>query len=237
MIKTGLLAAALSLAAPITAMAEESSSPLPGTLTGNVAITNDYVFRGFSQTNSNAAVSGGLDWDSGVGFHVGTWLSSVNFNDLNSATTEVDLYAGYGGKIENFSYDAGFTFYWYPGSRGNLNYNFWEVYGKAGYDFGITAVTLGVAYTPDNFGATGDATYLSSLFTVPVVDMFSISAGVNYYMLTKGLKNYLDYNIGATLKVYDWFDVDARFYNTDIQSCGSGSVCDSRFVVAIKRTF
>jgi hypothetical protein len=40
--------------------------------------------------------------------------------------------------------------------------------------------------------------------------------------------------------VYDWFTVDARYYDTDVASeCLVGTIkyCDARFVVAIKRTF
>ena len=96
-LKTGLFAAAFSITAPFAVFAEESSNPLPGTVTGNVAIVSDYVFRGVTQTTNNAAIQGGLDWDTGAGFHFGTWASSINFNDGNKATTEVDLYGGYGG--------------------------------------------------------------------------------------------------------------------------------------------
>lgn len=233
-LKTGLLAAAIGLT-PFAAFAEESSNPLPGTVTGNIALVSDYIFRGVSQTTNNAAVQGGLDWDTGAGFHFGTWASSLNFSDGNQATTEVDLYGGYAGSIDNFTYDVGFTYYWYPGAASALNYDLWEVYGKVGYDFGVASVGAGVAYSPDNFGATGDATYFNATLTVPVVDMLSVSAGVGYWDLTRGAKNQTDYNVGATLKVYDWFDVDARYYNTDNKALGK--IADDRFVVKISRAF
>lgn len=235
-LKTGLLAAAMSLSVPFAAFAEDApASPMPGTLTGNVALTNDYIFRGVTQSSHNAAVQGGLDWDTGMGFHFGTWGSSLNFADGNGATTEVDLYGGYGGKIENFSYDLGGIFYWYPGAPKAAHYNLWEVYGKAGYDFGIAALTLGVNYTPENFGKTGDATYLSSVISIPIVPEFGLSIGADYYMLTKGIHDYADWNLGGTLHVPTWFDVDLRYYNTDAHYLGK--LADDRFVVSIKRTF
>lgn len=70
-IKTGLLAAAISLS-PFAAFAEESSNPLPGTFSGNIALTNNYIFRGVTQTAHDAAIQGGLDWDTGMGLHFGT---------------------------------------------------------------------------------------------------------------------------------------------------------------------
>ncbi len=233
--KTGLLTAALSLAAPLTAFAQESSSPLLGTVSGNVAIVSDYVFRGISQTSNNAAIQGGLDWDSGAGLYLGTWASSLNFGDANAATTEVDLYGGYAGAIDNFSYDLGVIFYWYPGARGALNYNLWEVYGKSGYDFGVADISAGIAYTPDNFGATGDATYLNAGLNIPITDMLSVSAAMGYWMLTQGAKDQTDWNIGATMSVYDWFDIDARYYDSDISFLGK--FADNRFVVSISRSF
>lgn len=237
-IKTGLLAAAISLS-PFAAFAEESSNPLPGTFSGNIALTNNYIFRGVTQTAHDAAIQGGLDWDTGMGLHFGTWASSLDFQDGGQATTELDLYAGYGGKIDNFSYDVGFTYYWYPGAAKVTNYNFWEVYGKAGYDFGVASLTGFVAYTPSNTITNLDATYVQASFAIPVIPELSISGAVGYYFL-EALKNPTDYNIGATLSVYDWFTVDARYYDTDVASeCLVGTIkyCDARLVVAIKRTF
>ena len=231
--KTAIFAA-IALA-PLTSFAAESSNPLPGTLVGNVAIVSDYVFRGITQTTNQPAVQGGLDWDTGLGFHAGTWASSLNFKDNNAATTELDLYAGYGAKIDNFSYDVGFTYYWYPGAPKARKYDLWEVYGKAGYDFGAAALTTGVAYTPDNFGGTGDATYFNAVLNVPVVDSLSISMGAGFWKLTQGLKDQTDWNAAATLKVYDWFDVDARYYDSDVSFLGN--LANDRFVVKFSRAF
>ena len=241
--KTALVAAVAGLS-PFAAFAEESSSPLPGTLTGNIALTNDYIFRGVTQTDHDAAVQGGLDWDTGMGFHFGTWASSLNFQDGNQATTEVDLYGGYGGKIDNFSYDVGLTYYWYPGAAKALSYNYWEAYGKAGYDFGVASLTGFVAYTPSNTITNLDATYVQATVAIPVIPELALSGAVGYYFL-QGLKDPTDWNFGATLHVYNWFDVDARYYDTDVSSnCPltisptvTHQLCDARFVVAIKRTF
>ncbi len=230
--KTVVFAAVLSVA-PMAAFAQDN--PLPGSVTGNVALVSDYMFRGVSQTSNEATVQGGLDWDTGMGFHFGTWASGLNFADGNQATTEFDLYGGYGGKIDNFSYDVGATYYWYPGAAKALNYDLWEVYGKVGYDFGIAALTTGVAYTPDNFGSTGDATYFSAVVNVPIVEMLSVSGGAGYNMLTQGHKDQTDWNIGATLKVSNWFDVDVRYYDSDIRY--AGNLADDKVVVKISRAF
>jgi len=45
----------------------------------------------------------------------------------------------------------------------------------------------------------------------------AISGAVGYYFLER-LKDPTDWNVGATLHVYNWFDVDARYYDTDVAS-------------------
>lgn len=228
----GLLGAVLTVAAPVAASAQDSA--LPGTFTGNVAIVSDYVFRGVTQTSEDPAVQGGLDWDSGAGFYVGTWASSLEFGD--DASMEWDIYGGYRGTVENFSYDLGFLYYAYPGSSAP-GYDFWEVYGKAGYNFGAAAVTLGINYTPDNFGATNNdqSIYYSGVLSAPIGEMFSVSGGIGYSAL-EGVANYVDWNVGATLNVAGWFSLDARYYDTDYEAV-CGTACDGRFVVKVSRAF
>lgn len=94
---------------------------------------------------------------------------------------------------------------------------------------------MGVAYTPDNFGATGDATYFNAVLNVPVLDILSLSAGAGYNLPTGGLKRQTDWNVGSTLKVYNWFDIDARYYDSDIRY--AGNLANDRFVVKISRAF
>ena len=244
-----MTAAAISMGVSGAAMAEEAESYIPGSFTGNIALTSDYVFRGVSQSFNHVAVQGGMDWDTGAGFHFGTWGSSLNFKDGNEAVTEVDLYGGYGGKIgDALSYDLGVIYYWYPGAASALNYDYIEVYGKVGYDFGFAAVNLGVNWSPDNTGSTGSATYFSSGVTVPITGYLSVSAALDYYELDQGntpvaalFPDYWDWNVGAKLNVNSWFNVDVRYYDTDMAkaSCrlAGRTVCGEKIVLSLSRSF
>ena len=225
-----LVAAAVALGTPGIAAAKD----LPGEFSGNVAIATDYVYRGFSQTLEEPVIQGGLDWDSGMGFYVGTWGSNVNFGDGDNAHVELDFYGGYAGSVDAFSYDVGFIYYLYPGASNALSYDFWEIYGSAGYDFDVASVSAGIAWTPDNFGGTDDAIYFSGGIAIPIADILSVDANVGYYDFTGG-GNYWDWNIGATLSVYDWFDADLRYYDTDVAGCVNS--CESRVVFAVSRSF
>jgi len=228
-----LLIAGLGIGTAAPASAQDSA--LPGEFSGNVTLTNDYVFRGYTQTNEDPAIQGGLDWDSGAGFYLGTWGSNVNFGDGDEASVELDVYGGYAGEVNGLSYDVGFIYYWYPGAAGALNYDFWEVYGALGYDFGPAAVSFGLAYTPENFGDTDDGLYFQSGISVPVTDTFSVDANLNYYDVELPFgADYFDWNIGATVSL-EWFDADLRYVDTDVSNCSG--VCDSRVVFSVSRSF
>ena len=62
----------------------------------NVAIANDYVWRGMTQTSEEPAISGGFDIAGDNGLYFGTWASNVEFGD--GAALELDWYAGYAGE-------------------------------------------------------------------------------------------------------------------------------------------
>jgi uncharacterized protein (TIGR02001 family) len=49
-------------------------------LSGNVALTNNYLWRGLEQNNGESAVSGGLDFSASSGFYVGTWVSNASWS-------------------------------------------------------------------------------------------------------------------------------------------------------------
>ena len=99
----GLLLGSASLVAPAKA---ESS------LEGNIGFTNNYVWRGMTQTDDQAAISGGLDFSAG-GFYAGTWASNVDFGD--DTNSEQDVYFGYAGDAGDISYDVGYIAYMYSG--------------------------------------------------------------------------------------------------------------------------
>src|SRR4249920_2682727 len=56
----------------------------------NVALTTEYVFRGFSQTAQGPAVQGGYDLTCGI-FYAGVWASSLDFSGNLPGTGSVDV--------------------------------------------------------------------------------------------------------------------------------------------------
>ncbi|MEM7452142.1 MAG: TorF family putative porin, partial [Pseudomonadota bacterium] len=48
-------------------------------LSANVGISNNYIWRGLTQTENGTAVSGGIDYAADSGFYAGTWVSNVSY--------------------------------------------------------------------------------------------------------------------------------------------------------------
>jgi uncharacterized protein (TIGR02001 family) len=151
----------------------------------NIGVTSNYMWRGQTQTQDDAAIQGGLDYSHDSGVYVGTWASNSKF--LNDSGTELDLYAGYKKELKSgMSYDVGVIKYGYPDDN---SLDFTELYAKAGYK----GVGAEVDYT---LGKEGDQGKEHDL----------------YYALgyTGKLKN--DWSYGVKVGHYDFKEYDASDY-------------------------
>lgn len=101
----GVMAA--GVAAPQFAQAEVEVS-------ASAAVANMYLWRGQDLGNGAAAVSGDLS-ASTAGAYAGVWTSSGD----TAAGQEYDIYAGYGGESDGFSYDVSVWTYVYSGGAGS----------------------------------------------------------------------------------------------------------------------
>jgi uncharacterized protein (TIGR02001 family) len=119
---------------------------------GNAAVASNYIWRGISQTQNQAAGQGGLDWSNDSGFYVGTWVSNVDFTPVGQKGYEMDVYAGFSGEAGSIGYDLGVISYQYPMEP---QINFTEVYvsGTA------SIVTVGVSLTVDAASGNADAAF------------------------------------------------------------------------------
>lgn len=142
----------------------------------NIGATSNYVWRGVTQTDDAAAVSGGLDYAHEKGFYAGTWASNVDFDD--DTTAEVDFYGGFANALDmGLGYDFGVIYYWYPGANDDLDFT--EIYGSLSYG----PVEGGINFTVDkeaSGGNTNDLYYhLGASFDV--VETWSVGGTVGYY--------------------------------------------------------
>lgn len=93
----------------------------------NVGVMSEYRYRGLGQTRGKPALQGGIDYDSGKGYYLGVWGSTIKWIKDNSTATqgvdggvEIDLYGGYKFDLGGDTLDVGFLRYQY---QGNTLYN------------------------------------------------------------------------------------------------------------------
>ncbi|HAU92397.1 MAG TPA: hypothetical protein DCW59_08560 [Alteromonas sp.] len=139
-----------------------SQAALADSLSANVSVTNNYIWRGLTQTMNEAAVQGGIDYSSDSGLYAGTWVSNVKYGAADNFSYEHDLYFGYAGEAGDVSYDVGYLYYNYDANAG---YDFGEIYGTVGYGgFSATLYVLANAEPDEGPGQDfgfGSATYVS----------------------------------------------------------------------------
>jgi uncharacterized protein (TIGR02001 family) len=166
-----ILAGSVLTAAPAFAQDDEAASPI--TISGNVAMTSDYRFRGISLSAGDIALQGGVDVAHESGFYVGTWGSSIQ-GGTPYGELELDVYGGWTGDVaEGVTVDVGLLYYIYPTTDDPLNLDpdtdYFEPYASIATTIGPVGATLGVAYAweQDSLGGN-DNLYLYTDFSLAV---------------------------------------------------------------------
>ena len=213
------------------AKAEEKTGP---DVVFNAAVGTDYVFRGVSQTESNPAVSAGVDVTQGL-FYAGAWAGNVSFVGDADTDAEIDLYAGVRPEFGDFDWDLGVVSYFYAGQPDGADYDYMEL--KAATSRAVGPATLGAAiyYSPDFFGASEDeATYAEINGAISPADRWTISAAVGRQWVSSDF-DYTTWNLGAAWQMTDNLALDVRYFDTDEHDFGDAY--DSRAVASVKATF
>ena len=237
-------ASMLVAASPFAAAEMES----PHSFSANAALTTDYIFRGFTQTNEQAAIQGGFDYAHTSGFYAGVWGSSLEFNEnksraaageapVDEATIEIDLYGGFASEFANGTgWDVGVLYYWYPGSEDSLDYDFVEVYGGLSHAFSDVPLepTAGVtvSFSPDFFGSTGDAVYVDGSLDLSLPAGFGLGFHVGSQSIDEG-DDYVDWKVGVSNNLAG-FDLELAYYDTDVDD---DDLADARVVFTVSRSF
>jgi len=166
---------------------------------GNIALSSEYMWRGMTQSDGEAAVSGGFDISGESGAYFGVWGSNVEYGD--DATMELDYYFGYAGETEGgLSYDIGYLLYDFPGA----DYDAEEIYLGLGYSyFGVTYYA-GQDDAPDNvefsvsLGETGLGLTIGDYDDVGQYTILAYDLPVSLAGLSIGLAwNDIDYDDAA----------------------------------------
>lgn len=225
----GLVASAFTPAFATAADAEH-------TLTGNVGIFSQYIFRGLAQTDGDPALQGGFDYGHSSGFYAGIWMSNISWlRDFGAysggGSLEMDFYGGFKGSFGggDFGYDVGLLQYYYPGNvaPGATKADTLEMYGALSwkwlsgkYSYSLNDKTFGVT---DSRGTW----YLDLTATVPINDKLSFvahygkqkfdgnaAAGVS----NDSIASYEDYKLGLSYTLPKDFTIGAYWTDTSMDA-------------------
>ncbi len=175
--------AALSLAALLLHAPLAHASDQWG---GSIAAVSDYVSRGLSQTRGDPAFQLGSYRTIGSLWSIGGAISSVDLGDWIDASYELSANLTRTWLLgEQWTVQAGYTRYVYPGERGDYDYGEWT----AALSF-RNWITATAAFFPDTSiysrGVTAwreDAVSLDLALLQPLSERWSLLAGVGYYEL------------------------------------------------------
>ncbi len=223
------LPAAVAFAAVAGTAQAQTPAPAPTppppehTVTANVGIFSEYIFRGISQTAKEPALQGGFDYAHSSGFYAGTWASNISwlqdFGAYSRSSLEWDFYGGFKANFadSDFFWDVGTIYYYYPGNRnpGVVNADTWEIYAALGWKWASVKFSYSL---DDYFGArpTGQKTdgtyYIDLSATYPVGDTgFALVGHVGYLDVdndgsdgdlgTGGKASYTDWKLGVAYTI------------------------------------
>ena len=208
--------------------AEEVSSH---SLSANVMLTSDYVYRGITQTNEDPALQGGFDYAHDSGFYLGVWASSLEFRSDTSdpASMEIDVYGGLSGELQNgIGWDVGVLYYFYPDQNEDAaaDYDFLEFYGSLSYEWDTEykpSANIGVAYSPDFYGEDDTGIWVHGGLGFSIKDAIDPYISVGYQDVDGDKSSdgfdYLYYAVGVS-KTIDILTFDLSWHDaSDLDGC------------------
>lgn len=208
-----------------------------GSLSGSVALTSDYRFRGISQNDTDPAAQASLNWSGPYGFYVGSWASKINFNDgpsgaftaHHNSSVEWDIYGGKHIDIAGSDLNIEAYYYAYPdhsGFPGTADYSYFEAIAALSHTFDQLTLTGSVAVSPDYFGDTGTGVWIGGTASYVLNDWVSLSGNIGRQWV-QDLNNsgtgypYTHWDLGATA-TWNNISLDIRYIDTNI----SKSTCE-----------
>ena len=206
-----LIAVAITLAAPLFAVAADAPATPEHAFTGNVTLASEYLYRGIAQTRGKPALQGGFDYAHASGVYAGVWGSNISWIGDGvagaSASLEIDVYGGYKGVIsDDFGYDLGVLTYNYPGSgkpTGAAKPDTTEVYGALSYKWLTVKYSQSTGslfgWTKPDGSKTSGSGYLELNAAYDLGDGWGVTGHIGHQKV-KGYSDasYSDYKVGVT---------------------------------------
>ena len=228
-----------------TAPAEPATAPetsdLPFDVAVGIAVMNDYVSRGITNSNSDGAIQGYFEPSIELAYlgsaYLGVWSSNVDYG-VGFQGAEIDVAAGIRPEFGSLSLDLGYVHYFYSPEHVSPDYG--EVFAEADYNFD-DKVTIGgrVYYAPDYSQSGFSGTWLAGGVRVPLPHDFTayIGAGYQFFENPDAFEQFA-WMAGVS---YSWkaVTIDVRYWDTDLSGdecivrSGFADGCDSRVTATL----
>jgi len=220
-----LLASAVMLSDPMAALADDAPEAPADKFVGSVTATNDYLFRGLSQTNRKPAFQPGVEYDDASGWYVGIWGSNISWlSDAStpeariSSSLEIDIYTGYRGNLSpDWAYDVGLYTYYYPGTYPS---DFTRPYTTEAYAL-LTweGIALKYSYALTNlfgFPDSKNSGYVDLSYNYEFSPGWTLNSHVGHQDVsnTPGF-SYTDWRVGVTRAWPNGYSIGLGYYDTN----------------------
>jgi uncharacterized protein (TIGR02001 family) len=180
-------------------------------VSGTIAGTSDFVFRGLSLTRGKPAAQASIDVEFSKEFYIGGFISTADPRPDLSPNVEMDLWAGrYWRLAEYFSGDLRLSQYTYPNDPRRASYNRTELTATLGLH---NRFFLAAIYSPNTAAIGSSAGYdKGNAWAVelsgrqPINERLSLSAGIGHYGLEEiyhDSYNYWNVTLTASFKPFE----------------------------------
>jgi uncharacterized protein (TIGR02001 family) len=233
----------------LSALAEDS----PHSVSANVGVTTDYIFRGVTQTQHDPAIQGGVDYSHASGLYAGAWASNIKWVEdggyKDDSNFEIDVYGGYRGTAGDLGYDVGAIVYYYPGDKitGVKSPDTAEIYVSGSWKFLTLKYSHVVSsnfigwYDYGNSKSSRNSRYLELNANYDLGDGWGVQGHVGHQVVQNlSDANYTDWKVGVSKDV--GFGVVSLAYSDtnaddDLYVIDGKKIANGRFVLAFLKTF
>ena len=218
-----LLAMALALL-PRSPRADANSSAL-------VALTSNYVYRGYSKSDGAPVLQGNIDYEHSSGFFLGTWVSQVDFGHeryQGRTNLEANPYVGVSlGLSENWRFGTTLAGYLYDGKVYGHEADYGEINALL-YFRDLLMAHVGISY--DAYGLGRSTLDYEIDLRYPVMDTVEVSSGLGYEDANTVINyNRVYWHIGTDWFLDKHFALALRYYDTQLFNELKNGTEDTRF--------
>lgn len=227
------------LAAVPWGVARAASDDGSSALEVEVAVTTDYVFRGYSRSEGDPALQAGLRYRHRSGVFLGGWASTVGFafDDAvdDPRRVEVRGFTGYTRPVgQSWFWNALVVRYEFPGSDDSVDTSYTEGQVSAQYR---ELVATTIAYTSSYFGRGRSGLFGEVTAGYPLPFRLDLSAGIAYAELEQDGASHF-YGHAELGRTFGPLSVTLGYYDSDATPIRPwGDVVDRAWILGLTARF